>query len=141
MTRIEAAVRASESVHGGEVVVAIECRIPLAAVWQGVTAEDRAEATFSDLRVWDTEANNGVLLYLLLAEHAVVLRVDRGVAASTSQSDWDLIVSRVRQGFAAEDPVGGVVSAVEAIGELLRATHPENGGGLNLRPDRPVLIR
>jgi uncharacterized membrane protein len=86
--RLEARVAASERRHSGEIRVCVEAGLPLSYLWRA-TARDRAITMFGKLRVWDTEANNGVLIYLLLAEHAIEIVADRGLARHVPQAQWE----------------------------------------------------
>lgn len=141
LDRIEAAIAAAESRHGAEIVVAFEARLPIAEVLRGVTPRDRALAAFAELGVWDTERNAGVLVHLLLAEHAIEIVADRGVAGLIPPAAWQAIVDRIQRGFAAGEPVQGVVDAVAAIAERLAAAVPVELDDRNERPDRPVRLR
>ena len=86
---IEAAIRASETTHSGEIRFAIENSLAGSWVWRGKTGRERAIEVFSNLRVWDTEHNSGVLVYLLLADHDIEIVADRGIAARVDASDWE----------------------------------------------------
>ncbi|MEP7284026.1 MAG: TPM domain-containing protein, partial [Rubrivivax sp.] len=79
LERLAQRVRTSEVRHSGEIRISVEAGLPLGYLWQGLSARDRALTLFGKLRVWDTEANNGVLIYLLLAEHAIEIVADRGL--------------------------------------------------------------
>ena len=86
---IEAAIRQSETRHNGEIRFAIETSLAPARVWRGMSGRERAIEVFSELRVWDTEHNSGVLIYLLLADHDIEIVADRGIAAQVEQSAWE----------------------------------------------------
>jgi uncharacterized membrane protein len=75
--------------HSGEIRVCVEAGLPLSYLWRGATARERAVTMFGKLRVWDTEHNNGVLIYLLLAEHAIEIVADRGLARHVPQAQWE----------------------------------------------------
>ena len=79
LARIEARVAASEKRHSGEIRVVVEAGLPFSYLRRGATPRERAVALFGKLGVWDTERNNGVLIYLLLAEHAIEIVADRGL--------------------------------------------------------------
>ncbi len=141
LRRIEDAVRQAESGHGAEIVVAYETRLPVVEVLRGVTPRDRAMAAFAELGVWDTARNTGVLIYLLLAEHAIEIVADRGIAERVSDSDWAEAIDRVREGFAGGDPADGLVAAISAIAMLLEQRLPALESNTNERGDRPVRLR
>ncbi len=138
---IEAAIRESETKHGGEICFAVEAGLELGDLWRGVTPRERALTVFSEQRVWDTAENNGVLIYLLLAEHDVEIAADRGAAARTSPLDWERICRAMEEHFRAGRFEAGALAGVHAVGELL-ARHfpvsPARASSNELR-DRPVV--
>jgi uncharacterized membrane protein len=139
LDRLQARVAESEKAHTGEIRLCIEAGLPLSYLWRDATARERALALFGKLRVWDTEANNGVLIYLLLAEHAIELVVDRGLARRVEESHWRGIVD----GLAAELRAGrfeqGLMQAIGAVDASLRMHFPQVDGvpNPNELPDRP----
>ena len=138
---IEAAVRQSELAHSGEIRVCIEAGLPMAELWAGTTPRARAVAQFAELGVWDTEANNGVLIYVLLADHAIEIVADRGVCQRVAPAAWEQIASQMSQAFAARDYGGGVLKAIATVDALLRE-HFANAPGShnpNELPDHAVL--
>jgi len=141
LARIEQAVTAGESGHIGEVCFAVEARLPLALVLRGVTSRQRAEQAFGELRVWDTERNTGVLVYLLLSERKVEIVADRGIAAHVGQGEWEGICSALAAHCASDEPEPGVLEAIAAIHVLLERHFPSRGqANPNERPDAPVLL-
>ncbi|KAF1006698.1 MAG: hypothetical protein GAK28_02372 [Luteibacter sp.] len=138
---ITASVSQGEATHRGELRVAIESRLPLAAVAQGVTARDRAAMLFAHLRVWDTEENCGVLLYVLLSEHRIEIVADRGIASRVSADEWATITDHMRDAFANERFHEGVLTGVTEAGALLATHYPGDGTAReNQLPDRPLLL-
>ena len=147
-------VHASEQRHTGEVRICIEGGLPTSYLWRhfrdGETIADivrqRALMQFSKLRVWDTEQNNGVLIYVLLAEHAIELVADRGVHRLVPQADWVAIVGRLSDALKADNFEDGLTRALEEVTAVL-VTHFARGeaGGIdgqvrpNQLPDEPVL--
>jgi len=85
---IEKAITALEARHAGEIRFVIETALDLAELRAGITPRERALEVFGLLRVWDTADNNGVLIYLLMAEHDVEIIADRGIAARVSSAEW-----------------------------------------------------
>jgi len=141
LARIEQAVAAGETGHIGEVCFAVEAQLPLALVLRGVTSRQRAEQAFGELRVWDTERNTGVLVYLLLSERKVEIVADRGIAAHVGQDEWERICSALAAHCASDQPESGVLEAIGAIHALLERHFPSLGqANPNERPDAPVLL-
>lgn len=120
LARLQARVAASEARHGGEIRISVEAALPLSYLWRDLGARDRAVMLFGKLRVWDTEHNNGVLIYLLLAEHAIEIVADRGLARHVPQAQWDALLAGMRQAFRDRHFEQGLAQAVDAVDELLR---------------------
>ncbi len=115
LDRLEAQVAGSEKRHSGEIRLCVEAGLPLSYLWRDASARERAVTLFGKLRVWDTEHNNGVLIYLLLAEHAIEIVADRGLAREVPQSHWDRVLSDMRQAFAHGQFEQGLTQAVQAV--------------------------
>ena len=141
LARIEQRVAASEKRHGGEIRVCVEAGLPTSYIWQRLTARDRAIMMFGKLRVWDTEANNWVLIYLLLAEHAIEIVADRGLSRHVSADDWSRIVSGMRDAFRAKHYEQGLSAAIDAVDALLTRHFPLGAQQANPNelPDEPLL--
>jgi uncharacterized membrane protein len=139
LVRIEAAVRAAEARHAGEICIALEASLPLAAVEAGLSPRQRAEQVFAQLKVWDTEHNNGVLVYLLWADRDIEILADRGVHAKAGEAVWADVCALMEAQLKADDPVGAVLGAVEAIATVLETHFPE-ARAPNERPDRPIIL-
>jgi uncharacterized membrane protein len=139
---IQHAIAASEDRHRGEIAFAVEGSLSLAALLRGRTARQCAEEAFARLRVWDTAENTGVLVYLLLADHAIEIVADRGVAAEVDAAEWLPIIDLMQQHFRAGNHLAGALAGIEAIGELLARHFP--AGDVRPNPDelpnRPVLL-
>jgi uncharacterized membrane protein len=135
------AVSAGERLHLGEVRFALESRLPLRAVLAGMDARARAQVVFAQLRVWDTEENTGVLIYLLLSEQRIEILADRGIARRVAQPQWDAICLRMRDAFARAQWREGSLAGIEAVHALLREHFPANDRpNPDELPDRPVLL-
>src|ERR1039457_16338 len=91
---IEQAIRTTEARHAGQIRFAVEAALELAPLLAGQTAQQRSVEVFSKLRVWDTEHNNGVLIYLLLADRDVEIVADRGNHAKVGAQEWEKIAAR-----------------------------------------------
>lgn len=137
---IERAVAEQEKRHRGELRVIIEGGLPLQALVSGRTARERALEHFARLRVWDTEDNAGVLVYLLLADRRVEIVADRGIHACVGTTAWETVCGAMQQEFAARRFEEGMLSGLAAVSDLL-AQHfpPDSGGNPNELPDAPVL--
>lgn len=131
LARIEARVAASERRHGGEIRVCVEAGLPWSYLWERLTARDRAITMFGKLRVWDTESNSGVLIYLLLAEHAIEIVADRGLNRHVSHTQWQAIVDGMRAAFRAGRFEEGLNAAVDAVDGLLAQHFPATPGEAN----------
>ena len=142
LASITDAVRACESRHAGEIRFAVEPALDAAAVWRGMTSRARALEVFAQLRVWDTEHNNGVLIYVLLADRAVEIVADRGVAAGrVPQGDWDAICRLMERHFREGRIAEGSVAGIEAVADVLARFPPAKRDAGNEMPDEPVLLR
>ncbi|MFL6547964.1 MAG: TPM domain-containing protein [Povalibacter sp.] len=138
LTAIEDAIRTTESTHGGEVRVAVENELEFPALWRGVTSRDRALEAFSQLRVWDTELNNGVLIYVLWADRRVEIVADRAFKTLVSDQEWRDVCASMEAAFSAHRPGDALVSGIQAVGALIARHFPATDR--NELPDRPVLM-
>ena len=143
--RLTRRVRASEQRHGGEVRLYVEAALPTSYLLRAGSLREivrqRALAMFSKLRVWDTEDNNGVLIYLLLAERAIELVADRGLNRHVSPEQWQAMVQRMRSSFGPGDFEAGLTQALEEVSALLVQHYPvtPDHPRANQLPDRPDL--
>jgi uncharacterized membrane protein len=119
LARLKERVAASEARHSGEIRICVEAGLPLSYLWRGASARQRAVTLFGKLRVWDTEHNNGVLIYLLLAERAIEIVADRGLQRRVPQAQWDALLGGMREAFAQRRFEAGLGEAVDAVGALL----------------------
>jgi uncharacterized membrane protein YgcG len=141
LARIEAAIATGEKAHRGQVCVAIEGALPAGRVWKGVTPRERALEVFGVLRVWDTEENCGVLVYLLLADRDVEIVADRGIHRIVGDDAWQAICARMETAFRDGKFAEGVVQGVGEISALLAQHYPRaGGGGTNELADLPVIL-
>jgi len=137
---IEAAIKASEQTHIGEIRFVVEAALDLSALLREQTPRERAVEVFSHLRVWDTEHNNGVLIYLLLADRDVEIVADRGLSRRLPQAAWDVICHEMEAAFRLSHFEVGVIDGIEAISRHLSAAFPSSDGGRNELPDTPQLL-
>lgn len=121
------AIADSERAHSGEIRFAVEASLPWSYLWKNLPARSRAMMVFSKLRVWDTEANNGVLIYVLLADRSVDIVADRGIAVRVAQQQWNAVCDTMRERFHGGDFAGGAIAGVQGVGALLAEHFPERG--------------
>jgi len=137
---IERAITESEKHHGGQIRFAVEAALHPSHLWRGTSARHRAIEVFSELGVWDTEHNNGVLLYLLLADRDVEIVADRGFNANVSREEWERICRDMEKAFAAGRHADAVVAGIEAVAKLVARHFPPRPGARNELPDKPAVL-
>ena len=142
LQRIADAIAAGELRHRGEILFAVESELPALMVLRGVQARTCAEAAFARLRVWDTEANNGVLIYLLLADHRIETVADRGLAGKVSAEQWRGVCVLMEERMQAGEPEQAVVRGIEAVSDLLAQHFPQVDGmpDSDELPNRPLIL-
>jgi uncharacterized membrane protein len=138
---IEKAVKQSERQHRGELRFAIENALAPARVWCGLSARQRATEVFSNLRVWDTEENSGVLIYLLLADREVHIVADRGIARRVPQAEWDAVAQAMQKAFRQGDFRGGSLEGIERITVMLATHFPAGADNPNELSNKPVIVK
>ncbi len=132
LARVQAAVAASETRHSGEIRVSVEAGLPLSYLRRGLGSRERAVMLFGKLRVWDTEHNNGVLIYLLLADQAIEIVADRGLTQHVPQAQWGALVAGMREAFSTGRFEAGLLQAVAAVDALLQTHFALAPGEVNL---------
>ena len=140
--QITAAIAQAEAGHGGEICFAVEGSLAWHYLRRNAAVRHRAVALFSEMRIWDTEHNNGVLIYLNLADRGVEIVADRGIARPVPAAAWDAICHALKVRCAAGAYGPGVIEAVQAVGELLRTHFPLAPGEVRVNeiPDRPITL-
>ena len=126
---IERAITASELTHSGEIRFAVEAALEPGEVWNDKQPRQRALEVFAALGVWDTEANNGVLVYLLLADRDVEVVADRGLNGRVSAEEWLAVCETMERAFRAGHYERGAVEGVNEVGRLLARHYPPLPGG------------
>ena len=142
LERIQARVAQSELRHSGEIRVCVEAGLPLSYLRRDATARERAVMLFGKLRVWDTECNNGVLIYLLLAEHAIEIVADRGLNQRVSEAQWRELLAGMAAAFKGGQFEAGLMEAVDVVDRLLAQHFPLRDGEVNPNelPDAPLVM-
>ena len=140
LAAIEQAIRAGEATHSGQVRFVVEGALDGAPLFRDQSARERALDMFSQLRIWDTAHNNGVLIYLLLADRNVEIVADRGIDAKVGAAGWEKICAEMESNFRAGNFAGGTIKGIQAVSRQLAAHFPKHGGGKNELPDTPVVI-
>ena len=138
LREIEAAIKASEALHDGELRFAVESSLPFSFL--NLKTRKRAEALFAQLGVWDTAHNSGVLIYVQLVDRRIEIVADRGISAKVAQSEWDAICRRMEDAFKADRFQAGAVTAIGEITALLARHFPPLGENPNELPDGPVVL-
>ena len=128
--------------HRGEVVFAVESDLPVSAILTGLQPRERAEEVFVRLRVWDTQDNNGVLIYLLLADHRIEIVADRGLRNRVADTQWRDVCGRIEEGMRAGRAAEAVIAGVRAVSDLLAEHFPraEDDGDEDELPNRPHML-
>ncbi|MBS0380292.1 MAG: TPM domain-containing protein [Proteobacteria bacterium] len=138
---IEQAITDCEHRHGGEIRFVVETALDLPDIARGLSPRDRALQVFGQFRVWDTAHNNGVLIYVLLADRDVEIIADRGIAKEVPQSEWQAVCRQMEGHFRAGRFKDGSVVGILGVGALLGRHFPgERGGSDNELPNQPVLL-
>jgi uncharacterized membrane protein len=140
LARIEQRIGAGEIRHAGEIRIAIEDALSLGQIWSATSPRERALEVFGALRVWDTGANNGVLVYLLLADQAVEIVADRAAALAIDEAQWREITESIVAAFRRGEFVEGVIVAIQRIDELLEAAFPAGDRNPDELPNRPAIL-
>ena len=140
LTHIESAVRESERRHRGEIRFAVEGPLEFVAVLRGLTPRMRALEVFSLLRVWDTEENTGVLIYVQLVDRDIEIVADRGIARLIAQERWDGICRHMETAFAQGRFEAGVIAGLTEVSTLLAEHFPAGPENADELPDRPVVL-
>jgi uncharacterized membrane protein len=138
LAAIAESVRVSERRHGGEIRVAIEADLSVSHLWRGVSPRARALEVFATLGVWDTQARNGVLIYLCLADRVVEIIADRGLHTKVNDGEWAGVCAQLQADCAAGKYQQGMCDAVIAVGQLLAMHYPTSDR--NEQSDRPVML-
>ncbi len=137
---IEDAVVASETLHRGELRFVVEAGLSFVELWRGTTARQRALEVFSDLHVWDTEDNSGVLIYVLLADRQVEIVADRGIHRKVGDATWQAICHDMETAFRDGRFDAGALTGVQAISQVLSTHFPAQGPNPDELPNAAIIL-
>jgi uncharacterized membrane protein len=138
LRKMEETVKASERLHRGEVRFVAEASLRPDRLW--LSTRQRAEQVFSALRVWDTEENSGVLVYVQLVDRRIEIVADRGIAARVPHEAWQAICRAMEAQFRKRNYEGGALEAIAAVTKILAREFPARGANPNELPDKPTLL-
>jgi hypothetical protein len=140
LVRIEAAIRAGEATHSGQLRFVVEGALDGLPLFRDQRPRERALDVFSHLRIWDTAHNNGVLIYLLLADRDVEIVADRGIDAYVGAAGWDKICRDMEAEFRNGRFEDGVINGIAAVSRELARHFPPQSPQRNELPDKPVVM-
>ena len=140
LAAIEQAIRECEARHAGEIRFVVETAFDIPELWHDLAPRHRALQLFGQLGVWDTAHNNGVLIYVLMADRVVEIVADRGIAARVPQAEWGSVCRQMEHHYRAGRFREGSVAGVLGVGAILGRHFPGEAGGANELPDQPVLL-
>jgi uncharacterized membrane protein len=140
LARIEQAIKAGEATHFGQIRFVVEGALDGVPLFRDQPARERALDIFSQLRIWDTEHNNGVLIYLLLADRDIEIIADRGINAKVGTEGWEKICAVLEKEFRAGLFEHGVIKGIQEVSRVLAQHFPKESGSKNELPDAPVVL-
>ena len=138
LNAIEQAIADTERGHGGEIRFAVEASVGAIELMRGITPREQALQAFARLGVWDTDANNGVLIFVSWADRDVEIVADRGFNGRVGEQEWAEVCRRMEQSFARGAPRQAIVEGIQAVGALIARHFP--AGDRNELPNRPVML-
>ncbi len=140
LANIERAIKASEAMHAGQIRFVVEGALDGAPLFRDQSARARALDVFSQLRIWDTAQNSGVLIYLLLADRKVEIIADRGIDAAVGHATWERICSAMEAEFCHANFERGVMAGIQSVTAYLTQYFPRDAHGVNELPDKPIVL-
>lgn len=142
LQRIQNEIAEGERMHSGEIRFAVEAALPWSYLKRNAPARERADMVFAKLRVWDTQDNNGVLIYVELADHRIEIVADRGIARHVPNARWEDVSKMMRERFQAGEFEAGSIAAVRAVSTLLaeRFRLPDGARNPNQLSDAPTVL-
>ena len=140
MQRIESAIAESEKLHNGEICFVVEASLHTFDIFRKKSAKKRAIEVFSEFQVWDTAKNNGVLIYLLLADRDFEILADRGIHHHVGSDGWEQISHEMEIQFKKGEFELGVLHGIAKISEHLQQHFPNSNGDVNELSNQPIVI-
>ena len=140
LNAIEEEIKSSETHHSGEIRFVIEAALDGMPLYKGQSAKERALEVFSQLRIWDTEHNNGLLIYLLLADRAVEIVADRGIHKKVGNEEWQNICATMENDFKQGNFKGGAIIGITAVTQQLAKHFPATTADSDELPNAPVVM-
>ena len=140
LNNIEHAIAEVEQKHAGQIRFAAETGLEIRPLLANLSPRERAIEVFSQLRIWDTEQNNGVLIYLLLADRKVEIVADRGIHKKLGQTIWNDLCKEMESSFRQGKFEEGITIGIRHVSSLLELHYPYEGVKTNELPDRPVIL-
>lgn len=137
---IQEVITEGEKLHRAEVQLIVEPSLPLSVVWAGTSSRERAIDLFSQYRIWDTEENSGVLIYIDLADHQVEIVADRGITHITTSDEWEAVCRTMTSGFAQGKYHESVIAALRLLNDILHEHLPDTENLPNQLPNRPIVL-
>ena len=137
---VQREIAAGEDRHSGEVCFVVEAELTTAQLWADVASRDRARELFAARGVWNTEDNNGVLVYVLLADRRVEIVADRGAARVVEEAEWKAVCQRMESRFREGRFEQGAIEGIREVNALLARHFPPRGTRRNELSDRPVMM-
>jgi uncharacterized membrane protein YgcG len=140
LAAIEREITAAENLHSGEICVVIETAFDAPMLWRGITPRERAIDLFGRRRLWDTELNNAVLIYVLMADHDVEIVADRGFNGRVSAAEWETVCRQMEAEFRSGRYADAVIAGVRATTTLIARHFPPGAQDRNELPDSPIVL-
>ena len=140
LANIEHAIKASEARHAGQIRFVVEGALDGVPLFRDQSARARALDVFSQLRIWDTAQNSGVLIYVLLADRKVEIVADRGIDAAVGHATWERICAAMEAEFSHGNFERGVIAGIQSVTAYLTQHFPRGPHGVNELPDKPVVL-
>jgi len=137
---LQAAIARCEQGHRGEIRFVVEAELTTRQLWRDLSSRDRAREVFASHGVWNTAENNGVLIYLLLADRTVEVVADRGISSRVDDGEWQAICRMMESHFRQARFEEGSLAGIESVSTLLARHFPASGSRPNELEDRPALI-
>lgn len=137
---IQEVITAGEKLHRAEVQLIVEPSLPLSEIWAGTSSRERAIELFSLHRIWDTEENSGILIYIDLADHQVEIIADRGINHVTTGEEWESVCQAMTRGFAQGNYHDSVVASLKLLNQILHEHLPDTENLPNQLPNRPIVL-